>query len=295
MKTTRLLPLFVSASLLGTFGHGSAQILTWDPDPAAGIQNGSGIWSSTDANWTADGGATNGAWSDGSTAELTGGSKTLTLGGANAVDGITRTGTGETIIIGTATDTLAISGVVEADAFLTFRGNDPAAMSGSFEKTGGGQLAMQNTAFNFSSITLSAGTLTYYFTSPAPTTAFALNGGAVGSTTTTGRTFGGPVTIGGNVGIGSDTPSIDQAGAMIFNNTIDLTGGSRTITTGTGGTTFNGIVSNGSLVKEGGGSLFLTAANTLSSVTVNEGIVVGSNGIAFNGTQGGAFGPGAIT
>lgn len=263
----------------------TAQTLTWDTSATGGIQSASGIWSAAAINWTPDDGATNSGWIDGRDAIIGLGGKTLTLNGANSVGDITRNGSSEALVIGTATDTLAINGIINVTAgannSLTLRGSNAAAFTGSFEKTGAGQLAMQNAALNFSSITLTDGALTYFNTNPATTTTFALNGGLISSTTTTGRTIGGATTIGGNIGIGTHPGG---TGLMTFSNTINLAGSNRTLTIGSGGATFSGAISNGGIIKEGTGNLLLsgsTDSTFTGDFTINAGTVTIGKKTAF--------------
>ena len=80
-------------------------------------------------------------------------------------------------------------------------------------------------------------------------------------------------------------------------NKLTLAGGSPTITATTD-TTISAIIDGtAGLVKNGAGILALTTkTNTYSGgTTVDGGILTGSTGIAFNGTQGGSFGTGNIT
>ena len=109
-----------------------------------------------------------------------------------------------------------------------------------------------------------------------------LNGGAIGSSNASARTVSNGLAIGGNPAIGGSGLG---AGLLTFSGNVDLTGGSRTLTSNfsTGlGAHFSGIVSNGSLVKAGNGILSLSGANTFTGPTSVDagGLAIGLSGLS---------------
>jgi autotransporter-associated beta strand protein len=117
--------------------------------------------------------------------------------------------------------------------------------------------------------------------------ALILNGGVIGSISTTARTIPKAVTIGGDIGIATPndggtgfTGTGFSTGAITFSGTVDLNGGTRTITNGVT-TTFNNVISNGGFTKAGSGTLNLSGANTYTGgTTVNAGtLALGNNNV----------------
>lgn len=105
-----------------------------------------------------------------------------------------------------------------------------------------------------------------------------LNGGALGSGTSSGRSYTNAVNIGGDVRFGGTGFS---SGTMTFSGNTSLTGGVRTLESGIGttqGVIFSGIVSNGGITKTGSGRLTLTNdGNTFAgATTINGGILATS-------------------
>jgi len=134
-----------------------------------------------------------------------------------------------------------------------------------------------NTANTFSGgVTLTQGNLVLANDTAAGSGTLALNGGKLVSAGT--RAYANAVTIGGDVTFGDVSPN---NGAQTFNGTVNLTGGTRTLTTASA-VTIGGIVSNGAITKAGASTLTLsgTGANTYTGLTT-----VGAGGLTLSKTS----------
>ncbi|MDP2159664.1 MAG: MopE-related protein, partial [Flavobacterium sp.] len=93
---------------------------------------------------------------------------------------------------------------------------------------------------------------------------FEFYGGVVSSTSGSGRTFANNFFIGGSATFGQ---SSGGTGDLAINGTVNLAGGTRTITIANTTTTFSGEVFNGGLTKAGSGTLVLSGATTYAGAT----------------------------
>ena len=112
---------------------------------------------------------------------------------------------------------------------------------------------------------------------PVGTGILALNGGTLSASGTSSRTLFNAVTIGGNVTLGNGA----NTGVLVFSAGVDLSGDGRTLTTASN-VDFDGVVSNGSIIKDGSGVLKLNAANTFNGLTISGGTVSIGGGSALS-------------
>ena len=292
-------------NIVVTYTAGPAP-LTWDSSSTAGIQPGAGTWSATsNKNWSYDNGTSNSFWTDGSVAVFEGdlpavnGGTIVTLNGALSVTNLTRTGLNGVRLNASTGNMLAVNGTVDVSSYLVFAAAGDNQFTGSFVKAGAGLLELNggDSRHIFAGATLNQGTIGFWDGSGLQSETVTLNGGAIGSLSTAACALNGPVTIGGNIGIGSGTGTNLSSGAMSFGSTgtVDLGGVTRTLTIGSN-VDFNGVVSNGSITKQGAGRLTLAnIANSLSGpTTVNTGELRVSSAVADTGTLG-TLGTGAVT
>jgi len=267
--------------LLFLIGIVSAATLTWDPVPTgAGITDGSGTWDTASLNWTADGGTTRVAWTNGDDAIIGGGSVgsagTITIDGggvsANSITcnlpngGGSYTITGGTLTLtGNSVDTnaqdLKISSVIAGAAGLVKTGTGKLTASGANTYTGG--------------TTISAGTL------------------QIGDGGTSGKLGNGAVSDNANL-------VFNRTDTLTVSNLISGTGnvlqnGTGTITltaqnSFTGATTVNA----GILVGDYGSNAASGALAKTSLITVNSGGTLRAGATADNGFLGSSPSGGAI-
>ena len=149
-------------------------------------------------------------------------------------------------------------------------------------KTTGGTVLLSRLSTYSGGTTLTAGTLQIDVASAGTvgaitgsaigTGSLALNGGTLSSATANNRTILNAVTIGGNVTLGDAT----NTGTVIFSADADLGGAARTLTTASGsGAAFSGSITNGSITKEGAGTLALSGNSSTVAVTSNAGTLAG--------------------
>ena len=149
-------------------------------------------------------------------------------------------------------------------------------------KTTGGTVLLSRLSTYSGGTTLTAGTLQIDVASAGTvgaitgsaigTGSLALNGGTLSSATANNRTILNALTIGGNVTLGDAT----NTGTVIFSADADLGGVTRTLTTASGsGATFSGSITNGSIIKEGAGTLALSGNSSTVAVTSNAGTLAG--------------------
>jgi hypothetical protein len=138
----------------------TAQVLDWDPDPAAGVDgSGSGDWLGVD-NWTSDVGATNEAWTDGASASFgfvgPDANGTVTLNGDTTADQVVVSGGALTIGgPGVLTAIPGSSVTVSAGQSLDFQ----AALSGDWVLSGAGTMFEHSGNSTGLNATISAGTV----------------------------------------------------------------------------------------------------------------------------------------
>jgi autotransporter-associated beta strand protein len=211
-------------------------------DLSAATQNltivGSNVTIGADQNWNVQTGRTLNVGSSGGTITLT--------------NKLTKTGDGTFTLGGTGATTLTGAGVLEINGG-TFTNNMQSG-SGSTGRSG--------------ATTLTSGTLNISTSiSMFGTGALNLNGGAIGSGTTTGRNISNSVNIGGSVRFGGSGLS---SGTMTFSGPIDFGGATRSLDssiTGGQGTIFSGKVSNGGLTLNGASTGILTLSNDTNDFT----------------------------
>jgi len=207
-----------------------------------------------------------------------GAGRTLAVGNSGTTitlsNKLTKSGSGTFTLGGTGATTLTGAGEIEIDGGI-FANN---LQTGS-SATG------RSGATTLTSGTLSIATSINMF----GTGDINLNGGTIGSFSTTGRDIGtaNAVKIGGNIQIGGSVSGVLGSGYVRFGGATDLGGAVRTINSqatgvfsGNGaGAIFNGIVSNGGITKEGSG--YLTLGNNSNSfsgaVTINGGNIAFSS------------------
>ncbi len=218
-------------------------------------------------------------------------SSSTTLGISIGADQSWNVGTGRTLSVGNNDTTITLSNKLTKSGSGTFT----LGGGGVTTLTGAGALEINGGVFNNNmqtgssaagrtgATTLTSGTISIATSiSMFGSGAINLNGGAIGSFSTTGRDLGAgnDVNIGGNVQIGGSSGGI-STGYVRFGGTTDLGGSVRTITAIANGTftnngagaIFNGVVANGGITKEGSGYLTLgNNSNTFSgAVTLNAG------------------------
>lgn len=161
-----------------------------------------------------------------------------------------------------------------------------AIASGTLAKTGTGILTITNANTFTGDATLSAGTVQVGNDSALGSGNLVLNGGTLASDSTTARTLANTgATIGGDVTLGDTTDN----GPLTLTGNVNLNTGTRVLTTESD-TTIAGSITNGSLTKEGAGTLTLTGSNSYSNTAIYSGTLkIGAGG----GT--GSTGTGAIT
>jgi autotransporter-associated beta strand protein len=171
-------------------------------------------------------------------------------------------------------------------AFDLQSGTNTAILAGAAgaTKTTGGTVLLSRASTYSGGTTLTAGTLQIDVTSAGVvgaitssaigTGSLTLNGGTISSATAANnRTILNALTIGGNVTLGDAT----NTGTVIFSADASLTTGTRTLTTAAGsGAIFSGSITNGSIIKEGAGTLALNGNSSTVAVTANSGTLAGT-------------------
>jgi fibronectin-binding autotransporter adhesin len=165
-----------------------------------------------------------------------------------------------------------------ANTTLTKTGNGTQILSGSNTYTGNTTVSAGTLQIGSDSVG-SVGNIT---SSAIGKGGLTLNAGKISSDSSTSRTLLNAVTFGGNITIGDTTNN----GTLTFSAAADLGNATRVLTVDSG-VILGGVVSNGSITKEGSGVLTLSANNTYSGGTqLNAGTVVlgHENGLGTNGT-----------
>jgi autotransporter-associated beta strand protein len=187
--------------------------------------------------------------------------------------------TGGNIIGGNSTSSLSAT-----TAFDFQSGANTAILAGTAgaTKTTGGTVLLSRLSTYSGGTTLTAGTLQIDVASVGTvgaitgsaigTGSLALNGGTLSSAGANNRTILNALTIGGNVTLGDAT----NTGTITLSADANLTGDTRTLTTASGsGATFSGSITNGSIIKEGAGTLALSGNSSTVAVTSNAGTLAG--------------------
>ncbi|ACB76017.1 autotransporter-associated beta strand repeat protein [Opitutus terrae PB90-1] len=177
------------------------------------------------------------------------------------------------------TSSLTFSGVISGSGLLTKTGTGTVTLSGANTYSGG--------------TALSSGTLAFGSNTAAGTGTLSIASGTTVQAAGAARTLANNLTIGGDFTIGGTQN-------LTFNGSINLGGGTRTLTVAnTGTTTFAGVVTEpyySGIVKAGSGTLVLQGANTYSApTTVSAGTLVLANSSALgaSGTWGHSIASGA--
>ena len=200
-------------------------------------------------------------------------------GNAETVNGVKLTG-------GAITGSGSASVLTSTTAFDFQSGSSTAVLAGTvgLNKTTGGTVSLGRAGTYSGGTTLSAGVLQIatgsttgsvgaVTSSAIGTGTLTLNGGTLSSGSTANRTILNAVTVGGNVTLGDATNN----GNVIFSADASLTGGTRTLTTAaSSGATFGGNITNGSIIKEGAGTLVLIGNSSTVAITSNAGTLAGT-------------------
>jgi autotransporter-associated beta strand protein len=156
---------------------------------------------------------------------------------------------------------------------------DPLGDVSKITKTGVGSLLLNNTSTYSGGTTLSNGTLVAGSDRAFGTGSVNLNGGTLASAGTNEltRTFANNVVVGGNTTFG-DTAN---PGSIAFSSGVDLQGAVRTFTTGAN-VTFEGVVTNGGVVKAGAAALTMSGINSYAGgTTLTEGTLFAGSSNSF--------------
>ncbi|MBT0957467.1 autotransporter outer membrane beta-barrel domain-containing protein [Alphaproteobacteria bacterium KMM 3653] len=258
-------PCLAVAVMAGVISSSQAQAQAYEWDGASGpnngvIDGGSGDWDSSSSNWTFNGGATNGTWTDGLDAVFGGTAGTVTLVGPQFVDTLSFTSSGYELTSG----------------FLFLEGNEISVQEGSatigseFEaffgltKTGSGELILSGFGFVFDNVAVSQGQLT--LASPNALV-------PVGSQNLFVENTGGtPVLDLGGYTVSVDTLAVNGLdGTEVKNGTVNVD----VLTTVDNGQISAILTGSGGLIKQGTGEATLTQQNTFTgAVSVNEGTLI---------------------
>ncbi len=306
------LGLALSASLTA-----SAIDITWDTDPAAGIQGGAGTWDATITNWTADGGVTLFAWNNTANA-----ADTAIFGGSGGEVSLGTPITAGSLTIGDSYifsgETLTTTEISVTDAAHTARFDNVLA-GGPLLKTGGGTLLLAASNTYNGGTTISSGTLLLGSSAAAgittgTTRAITLGDAATGAGTPTlliDTPTAGAITTVSNplivqaidgtplIGSSPDTTSGRSAtfsGAITLLDDVILNSGSYDGTTFSGAITGNhhitirngagGTYGSGSNVRgHVGNRVILSGANSFGDVTIESGTATSQTMLQLNGSN----------
>jgi autotransporter-associated beta strand protein len=175
---------------------------------------------------------------------------------------------------------LTVGGVISQSAAgrtLSVNGSGILTLSGANTFSGATTLAGGTLQIGVDSV----GSVGLITSSAVGTGGLTLSGGTLSSSGTSARTILNPLTITGNVTLGHATNN----GALTFAANADLNGGNRTVTLDSDAQ-FDGVVSNGGLIKAGAGTLTLTNSNIhAGGTTLNAGRTrIGANTALGSGT-----------
>lgn len=178
----------------------------------------------------------------------------------------TKTGTATVSVPGTV---LPYKVTVDNSATnYSFSGGGKISGITSLTKSGTGLLLIETTNDYSGGTTLNAGTIATTNNSPLGTGKLTINGGAIRADTSA-RTISTPVDLSGNVTLGD---AVNNGDLTFATGAWNITGSSRQINVDTINATISGVISGNGIIKNGGGTLSLTAANTFSGgVALNSG------------------------
>jgi autotransporter-associated beta strand protein len=197
--------------------------------------------------------------------------------GGNVVGTHTGTTANLTLNIASGTNTFGSSGVIgglgngENNIALIKSGAGTLELTGANTYTAGTTLSAGILQLGVNSVGM-VGSIT---SSSIGTGRLTFNGGSISSATSTSLSILNAVNFTGNAGFGGG-----GSGNLAFSANIDLGGVTRMLTT-VADTTFNGIVSNGGINKEGANTLTLSGSN---SYTGNTTVSAGGLQLATNGS-----------
>ena len=185
----------------------------------------------------------------------------------------------------------SISGNLINNKTVIFQGSDASTYSasmsgtGTLAKAGAGTLTLNGTSSFSGDTSLNAGVLAVGGTSALGSGPLALNGGTL-KAAVGGGSLANAVSLNANTTIaGSDALTIGGAVTLNGFNTLAFTNTARTTISGRIGESTPSI-----LIKQGGGELELTGANTYTG-----GTFIQSGTVRINNSTGSAFGVGAVT
>ena len=177
--------------------------ITWDIDPAAGVQGGTGNWNTgPDTNWTTDGGTTRTAWDNlnwfDDSALFSAGTGTVTLAGTLSLAELRLSSTasatlnsivssgyrflGGTLAFGAAPGTITTNGAGALNQQISspLTGSAGLSISAGGGATGEGRLILDGNNTGLSGgITINAGVVAFTGQNAAGTNAITLNGGGI--------------------------------------------------------------------------------------------------------------------
>lgn len=276
---------------------------TFDADGALPLNDGSGVWTAIDTNWSPDG-LSLGLWGNGATDIATfgvnsGAAGTVTVDTVNA-NGITFSapGSGNYTLSGGTITLLGTTPTITANVDATI--SSALAGTAGFTKAGAGTLTLSGTNTLTGTVNVNSGTLKLAAGNVLPSnTAFTVTGTGAGVTATldlgSANQTTGAISMGGSTAtsasqiIGSGTLTItgdityvmtnNPLGAKILVPTLDLNGATRLITVNASTNaspdmTISSVIQNGAVTKQNSGGLALSGLNTFSGgITINNGNV----------------------
>lgn len=244
----------------------------WDANGVSAGTGGAGTWTQSNSQWRSGSDTgTLGVWSDSNYAMFGGTAGTVSLASNISARRITFASNNYTLAHSSNnTLTLVNDGFIDTGSFnATITG--PIAGTVGLTKLGSGLLTLSG-ANTYSGVTyVNTGTLAFGSNTAAGSSVITMNGGAISAS-------GGPRTLANNVAVAGNF-SIDGTHDLTFTGTINLGGGTRTITVNNSGiTTFAGSVTQpyySGLTKAGAGTLVLSGDNSYAApTTINAGTLV---------------------
>lgn len=311
---TELALVLATGALLVLGGGAQAQELRWDTITGSGVNGGTGTWDADTANWTEDFGVTNRTWVQGSIARFEASPGTVTVVGTQEVGGIDVIsggylidGAGQLQLVGSPSvvdvfngTTLNIGAQVSGAAALEKVGMGTLTLSGANSYTGtttvraGTLVAGSNSALGGTAggtVVEDGATLELSGGSPGSYVRFigealTLNGAGVGGTrgalssTSGAYQWTGPITLGSDSLVRSDSFPLLISGAIINNNGHELA------TAGTGYVYLYGdITGSGALTTNARLTLMIGDNTYTGTTTVESGTLAISGGNAIADTS----------